>query len=183
MKKILSVLAILTFSVGVFAQNSASNLGGVVNQPYPMIDSLTFVGTTPYGAYNYTSYSTKDTVRFARQLWLGTRISQTTPVGSFHVTIHKDSSGTINAAKAYLEGSDDGINWYRYNDTLSCTNITTNFHDWVLPTPNKSAGGGATTSDYKDNTYAFLPLLYYRVLFVGVSTSKADVKAYFIPRR
>lgn len=186
MKKFFGILAIaLVFSTSTYAQNAAGSGSGTVSQPSPMIDSVAFVGTTPFGAYNYNSYPVtnggKDTVRFARQLWLGTRVSQTYPIASIHITIHKDSTGTINAAKAYLEASDDGINWVRQLDTLSCTNITTNFHDWVLPNP--TAQGVTGTGNYVNYKYAYLPYLYYRVLFVGVSTSKADVKAYFVGRR
>ena len=182
MKKIFGTLAILFLGLLANAQN------GNVTQPYSMIDSVAFVGTTPYGAYNYLAYPVtnngKDTVRFARLFWLGIRVSQTTPVASIHITIHKDSSGTINAAKAYLDGSDDGINWSRLPDTVTCTNITTNFHDWVLPNAySNNSTRALTSSQYGIYAYQYLPYLYYRVIFLGVSTSKADLKAWFVPRR
>ena len=107
-------------------------------------------------------------------------MSNSQAVGSFGLYIHKDSTGTINACKAYLEASNDGINWVRQNDTMSTTNITNNYHTWVLPNPLPAQTG--STSAYQDYKYEFMPYLYYEIIFVGVATSKADIHAFFVPR-
>jgi len=196
MKKILSIAIML---VGLFLAAKAQNTA--VTQPYALLDSTCFavkpyVTSTNFGymqrdsfaiknGYTFTNYplgKQVDTVRFARQRSLMIQVSATTPVGSFQLIVHKDSTGTINAAKAYLEGSNDGINFYRLNDTMTCTNVSVNTHTWVLPIPNKAVGGGTTTASYKDAPYEFLPYLYYHILFVGVATSKADIKAFYVPR-
>lgn len=182
MKKFFAILAISSMSLLGNAQS------GVVTQPYSMIDSNAFVGTTPYGNYNYLNYPTtgggKDTVWFARNKFLAIRVSASTPVAAIQVTVHKDSSGTINAAIVKLQASNDGINWVTLPDTLTCTNITTNVHTWVLPNPWKlGTTAQLSTSGYAYYPYIYLPYLYYAVRFTGVSTSKADIKAYYIPRK
>ena len=90
MKKFLGIFAIALCFSSIPAQNPAGSGSGTVSQPSPMIDSVAFVGTTPFGAYNYNSYPVtnggKDTVRFARQIWLGTRVSQTYPIASLFIS-------------------------------------------------------------------------------------------------
>lgn len=196
MKKLFSIL-VIGFTLA-FSTQKAEAQSTSVSQPFAMLDSACFAFKPYYNSknlfymqrdsfaiangYTYLNYPVKDTVRFARQRSLMIQVSNTQPVGSFELIVHKDSTGTVNACKAYLEGSNDGSNFTRLNDTLTCTNITTNSHIWVLPSPNKAVGSGATTSAYKDNPYESMPFLYYHILFVGVATGKVDLNAFFVPR-
>lgn len=202
MKRFLSILAIGAMLTSL-SFNKAEAQSTSVTQPFALLDSSLF-SLKPYIAQpstyryymvkdslaiaqgwtslNYYNDAARDTVRFARTRGLMIQIINTAPVGSFQMIVHKDSTGTINAAKVYLQASNDGVTWTTLNDTMSCTNITVNSHMWVLPSPNKAVGGGTSTSDYKDNPYEALPYLFYRLWYVGVATAKADIHAFFIPR-
>lgn len=199
MKKFLLIFAIAALFTATAEKAHAQTQ---VVQPFSMLDSTLF-STIPYKAkptvqyyymvqdslcyankWSYTNYfndAAHDTVRFLRQRRLMIYVANSAPVGSITVIVHKDSTGTINAAKVYLEASNDGINWVRQNDTMTCTNIATNSHTWVLPNPIATTDV-ITTSNYNDYKYEFLPYLYYEIIYVGVSTSKADIHAFFVPR-
>lgn len=200
MKKI-GLIAIMAIGMFTAAIPQAKAQSTNVPTPFAMLDSTCFAVKPYYNSvnqgymqldsfavkngYKYTNYPVGkqiDTVRFARQRSLMIQVTASTPVGAFTLIVHKDSTGTINAAKAYLEGSNDGINFYRLNDTMTCTNQSVNSHTWILPIPNHVAGAATSTSSYKDSPTAFLPFLYYHILFVGVATSKADIKAFYVPR-
>ena len=201
MKRIGLIITIgLTLAISAITPNKAKAQSSAVKYPFALVDSAMYalkpyynsvsqgymqpdsaMLTNGYSIYNYPVW---DTVRFARQRSLLIMINNTQPLASIQLNIHKYSTGTVNACKAYLEGSDDGVNWVRLNDTLTTTNVTMTSHIWIVPSPISPGTTSGTTSstNYNDFKYEAMPYLYYHVLFVGVSTSKVDLKAFCVPR-